>query len=57
MFIEKMREQMLGILYKQQNCYKINHSRWNVYAGHKGWKLKSMKRKIKQDKKIGLQHL
>ena len=57
MFIEKMREQMLGILYKQQNCYKINHSRWNVYTGHKGWKLKSMRRKTKQDKKIGLQHL
>ena len=36
MFIEKMREQMLRILYKQQNCYKISHSRWNVYAGHKG---------------------
>lgn len=54
MFIEKMREQMLGILYKQQNCYKINHSRWNVYAGHKGWKLKSIKRKIKQDKSRGL---
>ena len=53
MFIEKMRHQMLGILYKHQNCYKINHLRWNVYAGHKGWKLKSIKRKIKQNKSKG----